>query len=94
MSRRAAQVARATEARDAAQAALDAAVAGAEGAAAELAGAEAGDGRDGSGLSTKERLAEAHTAQVRGGPCLGLLAACFRPAKPLQSPYVAVSSPA
>ena len=57
-------MARATEARDAAQAALDAAAAAVEAAARELAGAEAGDGRDESNRSAQERLADAATTQV------------------------------
>lgn len=58
------QVVKATEGRDAAQAALHAASSAVEAAARELAGAETGDGRDESNRSMQERLADAQTAQV------------------------------
>jgi structural maintenance of chromosome 2 len=60
----AAKVESATAARDEAAAALAAAERGVEAAAGELAGAEAGDGRDESGRSLAERLADAKSAQT------------------------------
>jgi structural maintenance of chromosome 2 len=60
----AAKVDAATAARDEAAAALAAAERGVEAAAGELAGAEAGDGRDESGRSLAERLADAKSAQT------------------------------
>jgi structural maintenance of chromosome 2 len=59
-----AKVESATAARDEAAAALAAAERGVEAAAGELAGAEAGDGRDESGRSLAERLADAKSAQT------------------------------
>jgi structural maintenance of chromosome 2 len=60
----AARVAAAETGRAEAQGALDAAVANVTSAEAELAGAEAGDGRDGSNRSLQERLADAQNAQT------------------------------
>jgi len=60
----AAKVASAAAARDETAAALAAAERGVEAAAGELAGAEAGDGRDASGRSLAERLADARSAQT------------------------------